>query len=121
MGEINKNIEQKDVMNYFIETFDFFSDFFIRLGEIEKKYGLSFELFQKDKSKELLELISPDMPPEQLGHFFKFILLIAQIGYDFQNFYSIPPEKKIETGNKLKEIIKDYKKTLQSSKGDPNS
>ncbi|MFX0172039.1 MAG: hypothetical protein ACFE9L_08970 [Candidatus Hodarchaeota archaeon] len=112
MAETGKKPNSRDIMGYFIETFQFFSDFFKKLGEIEKKYGISFEVFQKDKSKELLDLISPDIPPEQLGHFFKFILLIARIGKDFQNFYSMSADQKIEAGNKIKKIVEEYKKTL---------
>jgi len=98
-----------------MELIEIYSEIFIKLGEVEKKYELPLTTFQGKDSQKLLQMFSPEVSPEKLGYFFKLALILAQMGGNLKNINALDPDKKIALGKELKSAIQDYHGSNQGS------
>ncbi|MGC8505256.1 MAG: hypothetical protein ACP5NK_00900 [Thermoplasmata archaeon] len=97
------------LMSFLFELVDEMASFLIKIGETEKKYGVSLESFGEIFQGEPFRLIVKEMDPKNLGLFMQFIMeLSANDSLGLSNIDKLTPEEKISKGKKLQSALSRY-------------
>jgi hypothetical protein len=94
-------------------SMDSFGELVLQVGELEDRSGLNLaELGKRVMNRDYMNALVKNLPPEQLGLFFKVILRMSTMG-DL-SMERMTPAQKIEAGHSLKEAASDLRGLMTS-------